>query len=87
MIVESVLTPFPGDTIQAIGEMVRVVKSGGLIAANEGTINPERTPELYDLLAVHPAIHGTFTPEALQRLFEESGLQVIETRIAGICHS
>ena len=77
-IVESVLTPLPGDKKQALREMVRVVRPGGRIGANESTVDPSAPEEWLALLAEHPAIHGYFTPQTLRNLFEESGLQVVE---------
>ncbi|NIM95770.1 MAG: methyltransferase domain-containing protein [Anaerolineales bacterium] len=78
VIVESVLTPLPGDKVQAMREMVRVVRPGGLIGANEGTVDPMSPPEFMALLEQHPATYGYFTPESLRSLFEESGLEVVE---------
>jgi arsenite methyltransferase len=78
VIVESVLTPLPGDKKQAMREMVRVVRPGGRVGANEGTVDPDSPPEFLALLAAHPATYGYFTPETLRRLFEESGLEVVE---------
>jgi len=78
VIVESVLTPLPGDKKQALTEMVRVVRPGGRIGINESTVDPSAPPELLALFAEHPAIHGYFTPQTLRSLFEESGLQVVQ---------
>jgi ubiquinone/menaquinone biosynthesis C-methylase UbiE len=78
VIVESVLTPLPGDKKQALSEMVRVVRPGGRIGVNESTVDPSAPPELLALFAEHPAIHGYFTPQTLRSLFEESGLQVVQ---------
>ncbi|MBC8447662.1 MAG: class I SAM-dependent methyltransferase [Chloroflexi bacterium] len=77
VIIESVLTPLPGDKRPALAEMARVVQSGGLIAANESTVAPSAPPEFLALLDTHPAIHGTFTPQTLRSLFEQAGLRVI----------
>jgi len=77
-IVESVLTPLPGDKKQALLEMVRVVRPGGRIGVNESTIDPSAPEEWLALLDEHPAIHGYFTPQTLRRLFEEAGLRVVE---------
>lgn len=76
-IVESVLTPLPGDKGQAVEEMVRVIRPDGLIAVNESTFDPSGPPELLALFAEHPAIYGTFTPDALRDLFEGAGLEVM----------
>jgi ubiquinone/menaquinone biosynthesis C-methylase UbiE len=78
VIVESVLTPLPGDKKEALREMVRVVRPGGRIGANESTVDPSAPEEWLALLDEHPAIYGYFTPEMLRSLFEESGLQVVE---------
>jgi ubiquinone/menaquinone biosynthesis C-methylase UbiE len=78
VIVESVLTPLPGDKKQALAEIVRVIRPGGRIGANESTVDPSAPPELLALFAEHPAIHGYFTSQTLRSLFEESGLQVIQ---------
>jgi len=78
VIVESVLTPLPGDKTQALAEMVRVVRPGGRIGVNESTVDPSAPPELLALFDEHPAIHGYFTPQTLRSLFEESGLQVVQ---------
>jgi ubiquinone/menaquinone biosynthesis C-methylase UbiE len=82
VIVESVLMPMPGDKRLAMREMVRVVRPGGKVGANEGTIKPESPPELLAILAEHPAVYGHFTLETLRELFEDSGLEVLETREA-----
>lgn len=80
VIIESVLTPLPGDKKQAMRQMVRVVRIGGRIGANEGTIDPGSPPEILELIAEHPAFYGYFTPETLRDLFVESGLELIEIR-------
>jgi ubiquinone/menaquinone biosynthesis C-methylase UbiE len=80
VILESVLTPLLGDKKQALREIVRVVRPGGRIGANESTVDPETPPEILALLAKHPAFHGHFTPEMLRDLFVGSGLEVIEMR-------
>lgn len=80
VIVESVLTPLPGDKKVAMRELCRVVKVGGFIGVNEGTFDPDCPQEMLDILVEHPAIHGTFTLESLQELFEDSGMKVVETR-------
>jgi len=77
VVVESVLIPLPGDKKQALTEMIRVVRPGGRIGANESTVDPSAPPEFLDLFAEHPAIYGHFTAQTLRRLFEESGLQVV----------
>jgi SAM-dependent methyltransferase len=80
IILESVLTPLAGNKELAMSEMIRVLRPGGLIGANEGIIDPDSPPEFMAVLDEHPAIYGTFTPDQLQSLFEESGLEVVEVR-------
>jgi SAM-dependent methyltransferase len=80
VIIESVLTPMPGDKKQALREIVRVTRPGGRVGANEGTVDPGTPSEIMALVAEHPAFHGHFTPEALRGLFEGSGLDVIEIK-------
>jgi ubiquinone/menaquinone biosynthesis C-methylase UbiE len=75
---ESVLTPLPGDKLDALRETIRVVRPGGLIGANETIFFASAPAELLELAEEHPAIHGMFTPERLRGLFEESGLRVVE---------
>lgn len=82
-IVESVLTPLPGDKGAALTEMVRVLRPAGWIGANETTVDPAAPQEWLALLDEHPAMHGYFTAETLKSLFESAGLQkvtVYETR-------
>jgi ubiquinone/menaquinone biosynthesis C-methylase UbiE len=78
VIIESVLTPLPGDKKQALNEMMRVLRPGGLIGANESTVDPSAPPELLKAFAQHPATYGHFTPQTLRSLFEEMGLQEIQ---------
>lgn len=78
VVFESVLTPLPGDKYQALAEMVRVLRPGGRVGANEGTLGPDAPADLPAQFAEHPAIYRFFTPETLRSLFEEAGLQVIQ---------
>lgn len=81
VIVESVLTPLPGDKANAMAEMVRVLRPGGRITVNESTFDPSAPEEILALVEQHPAMHGYFTPEGLRTLFEEAGLQVVQTQV------
>jgi ubiquinone/menaquinone biosynthesis C-methylase UbiE len=80
VLIESVLTPLPGDKYQALQEMIRVLRPGGWIGANESTVDPESPPELLDAMAKHPATYGYFTAQGLRELFEAAGLQQIQLK-------
>ena len=79
-LVESVLTPLPGDKHQAVAEMVRVLKPGGRLGANEAILDPAAPPEVLEAAARHPAVHGYFTADSLRALFEGAGLGVLHIR-------
>jgi ubiquinone/menaquinone biosynthesis C-methylase UbiE len=79
-IFESVLTIIPSNKIDALKEIIRVVKPGGLIGANETIYYTTAPAELFKLAEKHPAIHGMFTAEKLKSLFEETGLSVTKMR-------
>lgn len=74
VIFESLLTILPGDPGSALGEMIRVLKPGGVVAGNEATIDPGYLAELESLLEAHPAIQRAYTAESLQNQFEAAGL-------------
>lgn len=76
---ESVLTPLPGNKLDAMKETIRVTRSRGLIGANESVFFDSAPAELLELVNEHPAVPGgMFTPQSLRDLFEEAGLQVVE---------
>jgi ubiquinone/menaquinone biosynthesis C-methylase UbiE len=77
---QSVLTVFPGDPAEALREIVRVVRPGGHVAANEGTISEDTPPELLLILQRHPALYNLFTPASLQALFTAAGLEITTFR-------
>ena len=77
---QSVLTPLPGDVKQALTAIGSVIRPGGRIGANEGTVDPSAPPEFLALFDRHPAMYRCFTPRSLRSLFEESGLRVVEMR-------
>ena len=74
---ESVLTPIPGNKLDALREVVRVVRPGGMIGANESFILESAPEEFWRLAEEHPATHDMFSPDRLRALFEEAGLQVV----------
>jgi len=77
VILESVLTPLPVNLQNAMGEMVRVLRPGGRLCANESTVDPDAPDDLRESFAEHPATYRTFTPQTLRALFEEAGLEVV----------
>jgi ubiquinone/menaquinone biosynthesis C-methylase UbiE len=77
VLIESVLTPLPGDKVQALKEMMRVLRPGGIIGANESVVAPDAPPEMLAAFARHPATYGHFTVQTLRGLFERAGLQEI----------
>lgn len=76
VLLESVLTPLPGDKNEALLELHRVVKPGGWIAANEAIINPDAPESFMDAMREHPAFHGYFTTDSLRELFERGNLRI-----------
>jgi ubiquinone/menaquinone biosynthesis C-methylase UbiE len=85
VIFQSVLIALDKNIESAMAEMRRVLTQGGIIGANEGTIDDLAPPEYVELLERHPAVYRYFTSESLRGLFEDSGfkiLDLIETRNA-----
>jgi len=78
VLVESVLVPLPGEKLKAIKEMMRVLKPGGMLSANESTVRPDTPDHLVETFSKHPATYGTFTPESLRNLFQTAGLQAVQ---------
>jgi SAM-dependent methyltransferase len=78
VLIESVLTPLPGDKMQALREMMRVLRRGGVIGANESIVAPDAPPEMLEAFARHPATYGHFTALTLRGLFEGVGLREIQ---------
>lgn len=70
---ESVLTILPGDPVQALSEIHRVLKPGGRVGGNEASIDPAALEELEHLIEEHPALQRVYTAERLQEQFQEAG--------------
>jgi SAM-dependent methyltransferase len=85
VILESVLTPLPGDVQDAMSEMVRVLRPGGRLCANESTVGPDTPEELHESFAEHPAFYRIFTLQTLRDLFEQAGLEVVHlSEVSGV---
>ncbi|MBN1316589.1 MAG: methyltransferase domain-containing protein [Anaerolineales bacterium] len=83
ILMESVLVPLPGVKIEALEEMSRVLRPGGLIGANEAVIDRQTPPDVIDIFSQHPATYTLFTGQTLRQLFEEANLeniQLVETK-------
>jgi len=81
-LLESVLTPLPGDKSLVLDELMRVLRPGGLIAINESIFKEGAPPEMESLFLQHPAIFGHFTPDSLRGLVEQAGLQVLHMTVS-----
>ncbi|MHA2295021.1 MAG: class I SAM-dependent methyltransferase [Candidatus Hodarchaeales archaeon] len=78
VIFESVLTPIP-DEKKMLNELMRVIRPGGFVGANEGIFDVSTPTEVLEQLAQHPSFSGkVITSESLKGMFEETGLQVIQ---------
>lgn len=80
VIIESALTAIENKTL-AMKEAFRVVKTGGLVAANETIFDSTLTSDFLELLDEYPSINGHLTKESLRALFEEVGLEVLDMRV------
>ncbi|MFW9996346.1 MAG: class I SAM-dependent methyltransferase [Candidatus Odinarchaeota archaeon] len=77
VIIESVLTPLP-DEAKALVEITRIIRSGGLVGANEAIFDPSTPPEVIELLAKHPSFSGRIiTSQSLKEMFAEAGLEIV----------
>jgi ubiquinone/menaquinone biosynthesis C-methylase UbiE len=76
VIMESVLTPLPGDKGQALQELSRVLRPGGLLAINESVLSQDAPENLQRAMAEHPAVHGHFTFQALRELIQNQGFDI-----------
>ncbi|MHA2224160.1 MAG: class I SAM-dependent methyltransferase [Candidatus Hodarchaeales archaeon] len=80
-IFESVLNVLTGNRNHALKEVVRVVRPGGVIGANEFVVFPTAPQELLNqYVDVAPFLGDPFTPQELKKLFEKSMLQEIVLR-------
>ena len=79
-IFESVLTAIE-DKTSAMKEAVRVVKQGGIVAANETVFDSQLAPEFLELLDEYPSINGHLTKDSLKALFEDIGLEVLDLTV------
>lgn len=78
VLTESLLNALP-EKPRAMSEIVRVTRLKGLVGANEGFALPSTPPELLDrVVELTGAKERLPTPEQWRRLFEDSGLQVVQ---------
>ena len=77
IIMESVLIVIPGEKHGALTEIVRVLKPGGIVGANEDFALPETPDDILDRLTAVLPTKTLLTPQDLRQLFEDSGLEVM----------
>jgi ubiquinone/menaquinone biosynthesis C-methylase UbiE len=77
VIMESILIVLPGEKRDALTEIVRVLKPGGILGANEDFARSETPDEVLDRLAAALPLMSLLTPQDLRKLFKDSGLEVI----------
>lgn len=78
VVMESVLNTLP-EKPRALKEIVRVIIRGGIVGANEAYALPSTPPDLSDRLVKLTGLGERLpTPEEWRRLFEDSGLQVVQ---------
>jgi SAM-dependent methyltransferase len=77
VIMESVLNVLPGKKRDALIEMKRVLKKGGLIGANEDFARSETPDDILTRLAAVTPVKTFFTPQGLKDLFEDSGFDIV----------
>ncbi|MBU7047717.1 MAG: class I SAM-dependent methyltransferase [Theionarchaea archaeon] len=77
VIMESVLNVLPGNKRDALIEMKRILKKGGLIGANEDFARPETPDDILTRLAAVSPVKTFFTPQGLKDLFEDSGFDIV----------
>jgi ubiquinone/menaquinone biosynthesis C-methylase UbiE len=80
VIFQSVLIALDNNISLAMGEMRRVLRKGGIIGANEGTIDDLAPPSYLELLEKHPAVYRYFTSDTLRKLFEDSGFHIMDLK-------
>jgi ubiquinone/menaquinone biosynthesis C-methylase UbiE len=78
ILLESVLTPLPGDKKKALSELKRILRPGGYIGINETTFKASTSAELLNGLNQHPAMHGYFTPQTLKEFLSDAGLNIVD---------
>lgn len=75
-VIESVLTPLAGEPSRAMAQIVRALRPGGIVAANEGILHPSAPPDIREVWRRHPGVYTVFTTESLRTLFQGAGLEI-----------
>jgi len=76
VLLESVLTPLPGNKLDALKEIHRVMAPGGRIGANEAVFKEEMPAEVREILNSHPAVNEPFSEKSLREIFEKAGFTI-----------
>ena len=77
VIMESILNLLSDKKSSALTEIVRVLKPGGVVGANEDFARPETPDEVLNRLTALLPIKTFFTPQDWRQLFKDSGLEVV----------
>lgn len=78
VLVESVLTPLPGNKVDALKQLHRVLKPGGVIGVNETIFLENTPPEIMAVVNTHPAIYDPFNEKTLRAAIEKAGFKIRE---------
>lgn len=81
VLLESVLTPLPGNKLAALKEIHRVMAPGGMIGANETVFKEEMPSEVRKMLNAHPAVNEPFSEISLKEAFENAGFMIRDWKV------
>jgi len=77
-LVESVLTPLPGNKLDALKEICRVLMPGGYLGLNEAVFKEEMKEDVKEILNSHPAINNPFSDKTLREAVIKTGFKVLK---------